>query len=293
MNWQLLWAQVLAGIANGGLYFLVASGLTLLWGALGVVNLAHGSFFMLAAFGTAASIQQWGPEAGFVIGCLAVPALVAILGAGLEISLFRRVYRAGMWGQLLVSFGLLLALNNITRLAFGTQPLSMAPPRLLAGFIELGDFKLATYQVAVLLVTAAVAVYLWALLGRSRTGRLIRAAVDDPQMLAAAGVDVPRLRTRVMAIAALLAGIAGAIAVPRGAINTGLDVQIVLIAFAVVVVGGLGSVWGGLAAAMLIGVAETVSTLFIDQGGEVIIFAVMVLVLLFKPTGFRTIAGRE
>lgn len=293
MDWQLFWAQVLAGIANGGLYFLVASGLTLLWGSLGVVNLAHGSFFMLAAFGTAACIRQWGAEAGFVIACVAIPLLVAAFGAGLEVSLFRRVYRSGMWGQLLVSFGLLLALNNITRLVFGSQPLSMAPPRQLAGFIELGSFKMASYQVAVLAVTAAVALYMWVLLGRSRTGRLIRAAVDDPQMLEAVGVGVRHLRTSVMAIAALLAGIAGAIAVPRGAINTGLDVQIVLIAFAVVVVGGLGSVWGGLAAAMLIGVAETVSTLFIDQGGEVIIFAVMVLVLLFKPTGFRTIAGRE
>ncbi|CAG9186878.1 branched-chain amino acid ABC transporter permease [Cupriavidus pinatubonensis] len=293
MDWQLLGAQVLAGIANGGLYFLVASGLTLLWGALGVINLAHGSYFMLAAFGTAACIQQWGAEAGFLAACVAIPALTAAAGAGLEISLFRRVYHSGMWGQLLLSFGLLLALNNITRLVFGTQPMSMAPPRLLAGFVELGAFRMASYQIAVLAVTAAVACYLWLLLGRSRTGRLIRAAVDDPQMLEAVGVDVRRLRTTVMAIAALLAGIAGAIAVPRGAINTGIDVQIVLIGFAVVVVGGLGSVWGGLAAAMLIGVAETVSTLFVDQGGEVVIFAVMVLVLLFKPTGFRTIAGRE
>lgn len=293
MNWQLLGAQVLAGVANGGLYFLVASGLTLLWGALGVVNLAHGSFFMLAAFGTAACIQLFGPGAGFLAACLVVPCLIACLAAALEISLFRPVYRAGIWGQLLVSFGLVLVLNNVTRLIFGSQPLSMPPPRQLSGFVDFGGFRLASYQLAVLAVTAAVAAYLYVLLARSRTGRLIRATVDDPQMLEAVGVDVRRLRTRVMAIAALLAGIAGAIAVPRGAINTGLDVQIVLIAFAVVVVGGLGSVWGGLAAAMLIGVAETVSTLVIDQGSDVVIFAVMVVVLLFRPTGFRTIVGRD
>ena len=293
MNWQLFWAQVLAGIANGGLYFLVASGLTLLWGALGVVNMAHGSFFMIAAFVMAACIQHWGVEVGFLIGMLAAPAGVALLGAGLEISLFRRVYHTGMWGQMLLSFGLILALNNVVRLIFGAQPISMDPPHELAGFIQFGAFRMATYQLLVLAVTVAVAVYLWLLLGRSRTGRLIRAAVDDPKMLEAVGVDVQKLRTKVMAIAALLAGLAGAITVPRGAINTEMDVQIVLIAFAVVVVGGLGSVWGGLAAAMLIGVAETVSTLFIDQGGEVIIFVVMVVVLLVRPTGFRTIAGRE
>jgi branched-subunit amino acid ABC-type transport system permease component len=293
MNWQLLAAQVLAGIANGGLYFLVASGLTLLWGALGIVNLAHGSFFMLAAFGAATCIQYWGTEYGFVAGCVLVPLLIGGFGAVLEFTLFRRVYHAAMWGQLLVSFGLVLVLNNLTRLIFGNNAMSMPPPAILARFIQIGGFRLARYQLLVLATTALVALFLWVLLNRSRVGRLIRAAVDDPDMLGAVGVDVGRLRTIVMAVAASLAGLAGAITVPRGAINAEMDVRIVLIAFAVVVVGGLGSVWGGLVAAMLIGMAETVSTLFLDQGGEVVIFAVMVMVLLIKPTGFRTIAGRE
>jgi branched-subunit amino acid ABC-type transport system permease component len=293
MDWNLLFAQVLAGIANGALYFLVASGLTLLWGALGVVNLAHGSFFMLAAFGGAVCIQAWGPDVGILAALVIVPLAMAVFASLLEVALFRRVYSSGMWGQLLVSFGLVLALNNIARLVFGTDARSMPPPKLLAGFVQLAGLRLASYQLAVLVVTALVALYLWHLLGRSRTGRLIRAAVDDPGMLGAVGVDVQRLRTIVMGIAALLAGVAGVIAVPRGAINLGLDVQIVVIAFAVIVVGGLGSVWGSLAAALLIGVAEAVSTMFLDQGGEVIIFAVMVVVLLFKPTGFRTIAGRD
>lgn len=293
MNWQLFSAQVLAGTANGALYFLVASGLTLLWGALGVVNLAHGSFFMLAAFAGALCIQTWGPETGLIIALLIVPVAAALFAGTLEMTLFRPVYTSGMWGQLLVSFGLVLALNNIARLVFGTQAISVAPPKLLSGFIELGGLRLATYQLGVLLVTGLVAVYLWYLLSHSRTGRLIRAAVDDPQMLGAVGVDVARLRTMVMGIAALLAGIAGVIAVPRGAINLGLDVQIIVIAFAVIVIGGLGAVWGSLAAAMVIGIAEAVSTMFLDQGGEVVIFAVMVIVLLFRPTGFRTIAGRD
>ncbi|MGE4243134.1 branched-chain amino acid ABC transporter permease [Ramlibacter sp.] len=293
MNVQLLIAQILAGTANGALYFLVASGLTLLWGALGVVNMAHGSFFMLAAFAGAVCIQTWGPEMGILVALLIVPAATAVFAMTLEMTLFRPVYKSAMWGQLLVSFGLVLALNNIARLIFGTQARSMAPPKALAGFVEFAGFRLATYQLAVLFVTALVAIYLWHLLTRSRTGRLIRAAVDDPGMLGAVGVDVRRLRTMVMGIAALLAGIAGVIAVPRGAINLGLDVQIIVIAFAVIVIGGLGAVWGSLAAAMLIGIAEAVSTMFLDQGGEVVIFAVMVLVLLFKPTGFRTIAGRD
>lgn len=293
MNWQLFLSQVLAGVANGALYFLVASGLTLLWGALGVVNLAHGSFFMLSAFAGALCLQAFGPEIGLPLALVIVPLGAAIFGALLEMSLFRRVYTSGMWGQLLVSFGLVLLLNNVARLIFGTEARSLPPPQILSGFIELGSLRLATYQLAVLVVTALVAAYLWYLLTRSRTGRLIRAAVDDPQMLGAIGVDVRRLRTMVMAIAALLAGIAGVIAVPRGAINLGLDVQIVVIAFAVIVIGGLGAVWGSLSAAMIIGVAEAVSTMFLDQGSEVVIFAVMVLVLLVRPTGLRTIVGRE
>ena len=292
MNWQLFFAQLLAGIANGALYFLVASGLTLLWGALGVVNLAHGSFFMLAAFLGAICIQWLGPEAGLLVALFLVPIIVMVFATGLEVLLFRRVYLSGMWGQLLVSFGLVLVINNGVRIIFGTQALSMPPPKILAGFVEFGGLRLASYQIAILVVTAAVAVFLWQLLSRSRTGRLIRAAVDDPGMLGAIGVDVTRLRTLAMGIAALLAGIAGVIAVPRGAINLGLDVQIIVIAFAVIVIGGLGAVWGSLAAALLIGIAESVSTMFIDQGSEVIIFAVMVSVLLFRPTGFRTITGR-
>lgn len=292
MNLQLLIAQVLAGIANGALYFLVASGLTLLWGALGVVNLAHGSFFMVSAFSAAVLMETWGPGAGLAMAVVLVPLGAALLAVLLETTLFRRVYATGMWGQLLVSFGLVLALNNLARLAFGPVAKSVPAPQVFSGFVEFFGLRMATYQLAVIAVTAGVAVYLWYLLVQSRTGRLIRAAVDDPQMLGAVGVDVRRLRTAVMGIAALLAGVAGVISVPRGAVSLGLDVQIVVIAFAVIVIGGLGAVWGSLAAALLIGVAEAVSTMFIDQGSEVVIFAVMVIVLIFRPTGFKTIAGR-
>ncbi|MFT3721659.1 branched-chain amino acid ABC transporter permease [Pseudorhodoferax sp.] len=293
MDWQLLGAQVLAGIANGALYFLVASGLTLLWGALGVVNLAHGSLFMVAAFGAALCIQQWGTTTGLAIALIVVPIAVALGAMALEMTLFRPIYVAGVWGQLLISFGLVLVINNLSRMAFGVEPQSVSPPPLLSGAIALGPLRLPSYQLAVVLTAALVALYLWVILGKSRTGRLIRAAVDDPKMLEAVGVDVRRLRTRVMGIAALLAGIAGVIAAPRGAINLQMDVSIVVIAFAIIVVGGLGAVWGALAAAMLIGVAETVSTMFIDRGGEIVIFMVMVLVLLARPTGFKTIAGRD
>jgi branched-subunit amino acid ABC-type transport system permease component len=293
MDWHLLLAQIVAGVAAGALYFLVASGLTLVWGALDVVNLAHGSFFMIAAYAATSVIQVFGSEYGLLIALLTVPLLIVALAVLLEMSLFRRVYVGGIWGQLLLSFGLVLALNDIVRTIFGSVPRSVMAPDVLRGFVDLGGIRIAKYQVAIVIATALVAVLLWYLLARSRTGRLIRAAVDDPSMLGAVGVDVKRLRSQVMGLAAALAGIAGVIAAPRGAVNATLDVQIVIIAFAVIVIGGLGSVWGALTAAILVGVAESVSTLFIDQGSEVVIFALMAIVLFVRPTGFRTIVGRE
>ena len=293
MDWHLFWAQVAAGLANGALYFLVASGLTLLWGALGVVNMAHGSFFMVAAFATAACMKLLGAGIGLLVALAIVPALVAFGAMGLEVALFRRTYKSGVWGQLLVSFGLVLFLNDLCGIAFGVEPVSAPVPAALGGSFEFAGVTLARYQLAVFAATGLVAIFLWRMLNKSKTGRLIRAAVDDPDMLEAVGIDVRRLRTKVMGIAAALAGIAGVIVVPRDAIHLQLDVDTVVVAFAVIVVGGLGSVWGALAAALLIGVAETVSTIFIDQGGEVVIFAVMVVVLIFRPTGFKTIAGRD
>ena len=293
MDVQLLSSQIVAGIANGALYFLVASGLTLVWGALGVVNLAHGSFFMVAAFSATACIFQFGAQWGMLVALAVVPLCTTLLAIVLESSLFRRVYQSGMWGQLLVSFGLVLVLNNLSRAFFGAQARSVPPPPQLEGFVEFANIRLASYQLAILATTAFVAIFLWYLLSHSRMGRLIRAAVDDPAILGAVGVDVKRLRTLVMGIAALLAGIAGVIAAPRGAVNTGMDVQIVIIAFAVIVIGGLGSIWGSLTAAIVVGIAEAVSTMYLDQGSEVVIFAVMVAVLFIRPTGLRTIAGRE
>jgi branched-subunit amino acid ABC-type transport system permease component len=293
MDWHLFLAQVVAGTAAGALYFLVASGLTLLWGALSVINLAHGSFFMIAAFAATACIARFGTEWGMLLALAAVPVATVGLAVALEKTLFRRVYQTGMWGQLLLTFGLVLVLNDLVRTVFGPVPRSIMPPEGLRGFVALGGIRIATYQLAILGITSLVAIFLWYLLSQSRTGRLIRAAVDDPAMLGAVGVDVRRLRSQVMGIAAFLAGIAGVVAAPRGAVNTTLDVQTVLIAFAVIVIGGLGSIWGALAAALIVGVAEAVSTLFIDQGSEVVIFAVMVLVLFLRPTGLRTIVGRE
>ncbi|MBM0205008.1 branched-chain amino acid ABC transporter permease [Micromonospora sp. STR1s_5] len=222
MSIQLLLAQILTGIATGALYFLVASGLTLVWGALGVVNLAHGSFFMIAAFAATSIIAVLGPNLGFLAALVCIPLAALVLSGLLEVTFFRHVYRGGIWGQLLLTFGLVLVLNDLTRSAFGSLPRSAMSPDILRGYIEIAGIRTAKYQLAVILITGIVSACLWYLLARSRTGRLIRAAVDDPAMLGAVGVDVTRLRTHVMAVSALLAAVAGVVAAPRGAVNATL-----------------------------------------------------------------------
>jgi branched-subunit amino acid ABC-type transport system permease component len=248
---------------------------------------------MIAAFMTAVLIEGFGANNGFLVSFAVVPLAIVALAFILEVSLFRKIYSAGIWGQLLLTFGLVLVLNDLVRIIFGPFPRSVLPPLPLRGFIELGGIRIATYQILILVVTVIVASYLKYLLSSTRTGRLIRAAVDDPEMLGASGIDVARLRKTVMLIAAALAGIAGVMATPRGAVNTSMDVQIVIFAFAIIVIGGLGSVWGAFAGAILVGVAEAISTVVTDQGGEMVIFLMMILVLIFRPTGFKTIAGRE
>jgi branched-chain amino acid transport system permease protein len=290
---QLLISQVIAGIATGSLYFLVASGLTLIWGCLGVVNLAHGSLYMVAAFLAAAIVEGLGSTNGFLVALFVVPLAVVVVTFLLELSLFRRIYSGGIWGQLLLTFGLVLVLDDLLRIVFGPNPHSILPPVLLRGFVQLWGIRIARYQLAILAVTLLVAGYLWFLLSSTRTGRLIRAAVDDPEMLGAAGIDVPRLRTTVMLIAAALAAIAGVVAAPRGAVSFGMDAQIIIIAFAIIVIGGLGSVWGAFAGAVLVGIAEALFTLVSSQGSEMVVFLMMILVLIVRPTGFKTIAGRD
>jgi len=283
---SLLFIQLLTGLANAMFLFLVASGLSLIFGVTRIVNFAHGSFYMLAAYLTYSLVGALplGPAA-FYVGALLAAALVAILGGLVEVTLLRRVYRAPELYQLLLTFALVLLAADAVRLVWGADNKTGPTAPGLAGSIRILGQLFPTYDLAMIGFGPLVALGLWALFYRTRWGILIRAATQDRDMVAALGVDQSRLFTGVFALGCFLAGLAGALQVPRVALTTVMDTTVIVEAFVVVVIGGMGSVWGALLAALLIGVLNAFGILILPRITIVLMFVVMAVVLIVRPWG--------
>jgi branched-chain amino acid transport system permease protein len=278
--------QALAGLSNGMLLFLIAAGLSLIFGVSRIINFAHGALFMVGAYLTATVVGAL-PDArwGFPLALLASVAGLSVLGAGLEIGLLRRIYRADHAFQLLLTFGLVLVLGDVVKLVWGREDRSVAVPALLAGSARLGTVVFPVYRLFLIAVGLAAALGLWFVLHRTRWGVLVRAATMDRQMLSALGVNVRALYTGVFALAAALTGLAGALAAPVVAVGPGLHVQVIIDAFVVVVIGGMGSIGGALAGALLVGLANAFGLLAFPALAVVVTFAVMAVVLIVRPWG--------
>jgi branched-chain amino acid transport system permease protein len=283
---SLLFIQLLSGLANAMFLFLVASGLTLIFGVTRVVNFAHGSFYMLAAYLTYSLVGALplGPAA-FYTGVLLAAVLVAGLGAVVEVGLLRRVYRAPELYQLLLTFALVLLAADAVRFFWGADNKTGPTAPGLAGSVGLFGQLFPTYDLAMIGFGPLVALSLWALFYRTRWGILIRAATQDREMVAALGVDQSRLFTGVFALGCFLAGLAGALQVPRVALTTVMDTTVIVEAFVVVVIGGMGSVWGALLASVLIGVLNALGILVLPRITIVLMFVVMAVVLIVRPWG--------
>ena len=281
-----LFIQLLSGLANAMVLFLVASGLTLIFGVTRIVNFAHGSFYMLAAYLTYSLVAALplGP-ASFYVGVLLAALLVAALGGLIEVALLRRVYRAPELYQLLLTFALVLVAADAVRLLWGADNKTGPSAPGLAGSVRLFGQLFPTYDLAMIALGPLVALLLWLLFYRTRWGVLIRAATQDREMVAALGVDQARLFTGVFVLGSLLAGLAGGLQVPRVALTTVMDTTIIVEAFVVVVIGGMGSVWGALLAALLIGVLGAFGILILPRISIVLIFVVMAGVLIVRPWG--------
>jgi branched-chain amino acid transport system permease protein len=286
--------QFLAGLANAMVLFLVASGLTLIFGVTRIVNFAHGSFYMVAAYLTyslAASLPL-GPGA-FYAAALIAAVLVAGIGGLVEVTLLRRVYRAPELYQLLLTFALVLVVADGVRLIWGADNKTGPEAPGLKGSLRLVGQLFPTYDLAMIAFGPLVALALWLVFYRTRWGMLIRAATQDREMVAALGVDQSRLFTGVFVLGSFLAGLAGALQVPRLALTTVMDTTVIVEAFVVVVIGGMGSVWGALLASLLIGVLGAFSILILPRISIVLIFVVMAAVLIVRPWGLlgRPIVG--
>ena len=281
-----LFIQLLSGLANAMFLFLVASGLTLIFGVTRIVNFAHGSFYMLAAYLTyalAAALPQGG--SGFYLAVLAAAVATGLVGGAVEVILLRRVYRAPELYQLLLTFALVLVMADAIKYFWGADNKTGPSAPGLAGSVGVAGQLFPTYDLAMLVVGPLVALGLWALFYRTRWGVLIRAATQDREMVAALGVDQSRLFTGVFVLGCFLAGLAGALQVPRVALTTVMDTTVIVEAFVVVVIGGMGSVWGALLASILIGVLGAFGILILPRISIVLIFVVMAVVLIVRPWG--------
>ena len=280
--------QVLAGLGSGAVLFLIASGLTLIFGALRVVNFAHGALFMVGAY-IAFSISN---EIGFSNGTFWIVIIlaglaIAAVGIFMEVFFFRPIYKRPLLTQLLVTFAFVLMVQGVVRAVWGSEGESTNPPPFLGGGVKVLDEKIPTYQFFFIGLAVAVGVGLWAILYKTGLGRMIRAAVSDPELLGLSGVNVRILFTGVFALGCFFAGVAGAAVSMRGSIGPDIGVDAIIRAFVIIVIGGLGSLSGAFIASFLVGVAEAVGILWVPQASLAIVFALLVIVLAIRPQGLR------
>ena len=273
--------QALNGISFGALLFILAAGLSLIFGMMDVVNLAHGAFYMLGAYVTLAVVQRTGQ---FWLALLLAPLAVGLLGLVIEPLLLRRL-RGRHLDQVLLTIGVSLVVADLIGLTFGREIRSIPLPAGLDRSIAIAGGDYPVYRLFVVAFGIALAVLLAVIHRRTQLGALIRAGVDDAPMLAALGVDIDRLFAMTFAFGAALAGLAGVIAAPVFGIFPGMDVDALIYSLIVVVVGGLGTLSGALVGAGLVGPADTFGKVLFPQFALALIFAIMAFVLLLRPTG--------
>jgi len=278
--------QCLNGLTQAMFLFLIASGLTLIFGVLGVLNFAHGSLYMLGAYlsYTIASLFVGRPSAfwvALVLGSLGV----ALAGGLIEAIFLRPVYRRAELDQLLVTYALVLIIGDVVKFAWGPDNRSISRPAILAGSVLVGGRDFPTYNLVVIALGPLVAAALWLLLTRTQFGRLIRAAASDREMVGVVGADVSRLFTGVFVLGAWLGGLGGGLAAPVGAIYPGMDVEVIAESFIVVVVGGMGSLTGTLLGSLIIGQLNAFGILFFPRFALLFVYVLMVVVLVVRPWG--------
>lgn len=275
--------QLLSGLLQAMFLFLLAAGLSLMFGVGRVLNLAHGALYMLGAYILKTLLQ--GVQPVFVLAVLLSGALVGIVGAIMEVTALRQVYSGGQLYIALVTFAFTLIIEEVTRILWGSEYLSVPRPELLAGSVSWGGLEFPRYHLVILLAGVLIGAVLWWCVYRTRWGLLIRAASMDREMLEALGVNVRVLFTTVFVAGASLAGVAGALAAPTTALSPAMGSNIIMETFAVVVVGGLGNLKGNLLAAVLIAEVQAISLLFWPGIGLPAMFMLMSLILLLRPRG--------
>ena len=278
----LIASQAFTGLGLGVIFVLLAVGLSLIFGLMGVTNFAHGSLYMLGAY---FSFTVLGLTGNFWIALFGGAILVGVFGMATEVALLRPLYARSIDDPLLLTFGLSLVLVEAVRLIWGKGGLELNTPAELTGAVDLGFIVFPQYRVFVIGLTVVALLALWLFLTRTNVGLIIRAGTRDPLMVRALGFNFNAIRTAVFGIGAALAGLAGALVGPLGGVYAEMGVNIIIESFVVVVVGGMGSLLGAVVAGLLIGEVVSFTTLYAPKFSHLAVFVVMALVLIVRPSG--------
>jgi len=279
-------SQLLVGLSRAMILFIVASGLSFILGVLRVPNVAHGSLYMIGAFAAhTIATALGGHPAGFWLAMLGAPLIVGGISLAAERLLFRHLYEREHLMLLLFTFGLALILGDLTKMVWGADYRSIVPPPFLQGSLDVLGTALPRYNLFLLLVGPAVAVALWLVSTKTRFGRIARAAAVDREMVGALGIHVSWVFAWAFVLGCVLAGLGGALVSPTISVTLGMDHTIIIEAFLIVTIGGLGNIWGALMGSLLFGVTQSLGVLLLPQFAIVFPYLAVVVILTLKPTG--------
>jgi len=280
---QALFGQLLIGLINGAFYAVLSLGLAVIFGLLNIINFAHGAQYMMAAF-VAYFLLQWA-GLGYWWALLIAPLAVGALGVVLERTMLKRLYHLDHLYGLLLTFGVALVIQGVFRNAFGSSGLPYAIPAELTGGYNLGFMFLPTYRAWVVVFSLVVCLLTWYVIERTKLGSYLRAATENPALVQAFGVNVPRMITLTYGFGVGLAGLAGVLAAPIYQVNPLMGADLIIVVFAVVVIGGMGSIMGSIVTGFGLGVVEGFTKVFYPEASSTVIFVIMAVVLLIRPTG--------
>ncbi|HEX5212534.1 MAG TPA: branched-chain amino acid ABC transporter permease [Pseudolabrys sp.] len=290
MNWSLLWAQLFNGLTLGALLVLVAMGLTIIFGALGVINFAHGAFYMVGAY---AGYVAFTYTQSFVAAVVAGSAMLVLVGAIVERGLIRYYYRRPPEDQILATFGLGIILVEAVRGWFGGISQRLPVPSWGGGAVNLGFLYYPTYRIEVLGIVAATLVVLYVVLYRTRLGLIVRAGIEDQLMVNILGINVTRTFLVVFGLGSMAAGFAGVINAPIVTVVPDMGALVLVQSFVVIVIGGVGSFWGALVGGLIAGEIISLTAMVQPAYSEVMLFAAMAIVLILRPQGLFGVQGRQ
>ena len=280
---QALFGQLLIGLINGSFYALLSLGLAVIFGLLRVINFAHGAQYMLGAFVAYLLLQHFG--IGYWLALILAPVIVGIFGAVIERTMLSRLYKLDHLYGLLFTFGLALTIEGTFRYLYGASGQPYATPPLLAGGTNLGFMFLPNYRGWVVVVSLLACLGTWLLIEKTKLGSYLRAATENPVLVQAFGINVPLLLTLTYALGAGLAAFAGVLAAPIYQVSPLMGTNLIIVVFAVVVVGGMGSIMGAIVTGYMLGIAEGLTKVFYPEASNIVIFVIMAIVLLLRPAG--------